>query len=126
MTSALILSTVADEPRVRDVDLATELGLAQPLNIRAFILRNMDELSAYGLVHSSREPYVSGRGRQGERTVFWLNRNQALLTCILSRTEKGRSIRAEVIAAGKQAVVRDPFGMAKQQRVEWVRSKSGD
>lgn len=93
--AALVLSTVENEARVRDVDLAAELGMARPTNIRKFIETHRDELESFGGLHAvNANPGLLG-GRP--TTEFHLNRNQALLTCILSGTPKGRQIRAEVI-----------------------------
>ena len=64
-------------------------------NIRGLILTHLDELEAYGGLPSARV----NPGAQGGRpsTAFYLNRHQALLICILSRTERAREVRAEVI-----------------------------
>jgi hypothetical protein len=80
------------------VDLATQLGMARPTNIRKFIETHRDELESFGQVARTEcsLPMPGGRGFK-TGTEYHLNRNQALLTCILSQTPAGREIRAEVI-----------------------------
>jgi hypothetical protein len=93
--NALTLTTVDNEPRILDTDLGERLGLARPTNIRGLILTSMEELEAYGGLHTAN----ANPGPTGGRptTAFFLNRQQALLICILSRTERAREVRAEVI-----------------------------
>jgi hypothetical protein len=71
--------------------------MARPTNIRKFIADHRTELECFGQVARTEcnLPMPGGRGFKAT-TEFHLNRNQALLTCILSRTPKGREIRAEV------------------------------
>ena len=101
MTALLSLSdlntTINHEPRVRDTRLGEALGMAQPLNIRATIAANLDELKGFGLVHAEREPIVSGKGRTQEATAFYLNEPQALLLCMFSRTERAAEVRKALI-----------------------------
>jgi len=93
----ITVQAIENEPRILDTDLAERLGMAQPLNIRQNIEKNRAELEGYGTVHAVRETFVSGNGAKKETTVFYLNEEQALLVCMLSRTEKAKAVRAEVI-----------------------------
>lgn len=70
--------------------------MAKPENIRTHVIKpNMAELAAFGVI--SRREKTSGPrgGRPG--TAYYLNEEQALLVCLLSRTEKAKQARAEVI-----------------------------
>ena len=85
----------AGGPRILDTDLAANLGMAKPENIRTHVIRpNMQELEAFGII-SRGETNTGKRGRPG--TAFYLNEEQALLVCLLSRTERAKAVRAEVI-----------------------------
>ncbi|AWN38724.1 hypothetical protein [Methylobacterium radiodurans] len=78
-----------------DTALAAQLGMTKPENIRTLIKDHMEELEAFGVV--CRRQITSGPkgGRPG--TAYYLNRQQALLICILSKTDKAKEVRAEVI-----------------------------
>lgn len=93
----LAIADVDGEPRILDTALAEQLGMAQPLNIRASIDRNREELQDYGPIHKRREMVSIGSGALREVTVNYLNREQALLLCILARTERARQARRHVI-----------------------------
>lgn len=96
MTQALITITpINDEPRVLDTDLAVALGMAKVENIRTDIIRaNIGELEQLGII-CRRQINTGKRGRPG--TAYYLTEEQALLVCLLSRTEQAKAIRAEVI-----------------------------
>lgn len=91
-----IITINNEEPRVLDTDLAEALGMAEPRFIRANIIEpNRQELEAYGsLIAKNLNPGKRG-GRPGRE--FYLNEEQALLVCLLSRTEKAKAVRAGVI-----------------------------
>lgn len=75
---ALTITVMENEARVLDTALAEHLGMSAVRNIRSDIIEpNRDELEAYGTLCSQRQ--------------------QALLVCILSKTEKAKAVRAEVI-----------------------------
>lgn len=70
--------------------------MAIPANIRKdLIAPNRTELEVFGVL--GKRPITSGPrgGRPG--TAFYLNEEQALLVCLLSRTERAKAVRAEVI-----------------------------
>ncbi|WP_324132347.1 hypothetical protein [Bosea sp. (in: a-proteobacteria)] len=78
-----------------DTDLAAALGMARRTNVRAVIEANREELEVFGgLLAAQANPGTAG-GRPG--TAYHLNEEQALLICMLSRTERAKQVRAEVI-----------------------------
>jgi hypothetical protein len=87
-------TTVNHEPRVRDLDVAERLGMADPHKIRPLIEANKTELESYGVISAQRAENT-GRGRPG--TEYWLNEAQALLLCTFSRTEKAAAVRRALI-----------------------------
>ena len=86
---------IDNEPRVRDVDLATWLGMLHPLNIRAVIAANRLELEMHGSFHLARENPGPLGGRPGR--AYYLNEGQALVLCALSRTAKAAEVRKALI-----------------------------
>lgn len=95
MTTALTVQTIENEGRVLDNDLASELGMSTPANIRKDqITPNHAELLGFGVLGS--RPITSGAlgGRPGR--TYYLNEEQALLVCMLARTPKAKEVRAEV------------------------------
>lgn len=66
--------------------------MARPRDIRANVIEpNRAELECYGELCVRR----TQTGRPA--STFYLNEEQALLVCLLSRTEKAKAVRAEVI-----------------------------
>lgn len=93
--TALTIHEHQGEPRVRDIDLAVSLGMAQPLNIRSTIKANLSELQGLGSIHAESE---NSEGRVGRPSVVYLlNEAQAVLLTFLAKTEKAKLVRAEVI-----------------------------
>ena len=93
MGDIITLTTINEEPRVLDTDLAEALGMAKPAMVRQnVILPNRAELEGFGPLGA-----VASKSRGQHFTVFYLNEEQALLVCLLSRTEKAKAVRAEVI-----------------------------
>lgn len=86
---------VGEEPRVLDTDLAAALGMARDRDIRPMIRDNVAELESFGILRAAAANSDGGRGRPG--TAYHLNEEQALLICMLSRTERAKQVRAEVI-----------------------------
>ena len=82
---------------LRDVDLGAKMGLAQPLDIRRTIVRNMAWLEDHGSIRSVREVIIAGKGAEREVTVYHLNQGQALSLCLLMRTAKARALHASVV-----------------------------
>jgi hypothetical protein len=95
MTTALTLTTINDEPRVLDTDLAIQLGMARPTNIRSVIEANREELEGFGGLHVEK----ANPGPQGGRPTeaFYLNEKQALLLCMFSRAATAKAVRAKAI-----------------------------
>jgi len=82
------ITTIDNEPRILDTDLAEALGIATPANIRKdLIAPNLEELEELGIL-GTRPINTGGRGRPG--MAFFLNRDQAILVCILSRTTRAK------------------------------------
>jgi hypothetical protein len=75
-------------PRVRDVDIGMQLGMAQPENIRHTIAKYAEDLSDFGVLTQR----VKTPGKLGGRTAkeYWLNRDQAIFVAGRSDTELGR------------------------------------
>jgi len=93
MTNALAITTVNDEARVLDTDLALSLGMLRPNMIRTnLIVPSRAELEGFGPLAC-----VASKSRGQEFTSYYLNEEQALLVCILSRTDKAKEVRASVI-----------------------------
>ena len=92
--------TVADlvpgdaEPRIKDLVLAERLGMADIHDIRRLIERNAAEMREYGPLFSGTVP-EKRRGRPSRH--YLLNEGQALAICMLARTPKAASVRAQVI-----------------------------
>lgn len=90
----IALRFVDEEPRVLDTDLAAALGMAQERSIRTIIKANSEELEGFGKLMAA--PTVSG-ARGPAANAFHLNEEQALVICMLSRTDRAKQVRAEVI-----------------------------
>lgn len=89
------LTVIDDEPRIRDLDLADRLGMADPHKIRTLIVSNIDELEMHGEVSARRAETSARGGRPGK--AYYLNEDQALVICALSRTPKAAQIRKLII-----------------------------
>jgi hypothetical protein len=95
MNNLITITPINNEPRVLDTDLAVSLGLTYPSNIRSVIRKNVEELEGFGCLHAASVNPGPNGGRPF--TAYYLNRQQALLVCILSRTTTARKVRAQVI-----------------------------
>ncbi len=84
---------MGNEPRVLDTDLAAALGMADIHKVRPLIKANISELELFGGLSALRAESSGGR----PATAYHLNEEQALLICMLSRTERAKQVRAEVI-----------------------------
>lgn len=94
----LVITPFDDEPRVLDTALAERLGMARPTNIRTNIIEaNLDELEGFGHVARAACNVAMPRGGYKTGMAYYLNEEQALLVCLLSRTERAKQVRAEVI-----------------------------
>ena len=87
------LDAIDGEPRVLDLILAEHLGFGRPRAVRQLIERSRTELESYGLIATR-----CGAYRNRQFTEYWLNEAQALLVCMLSRTERAAEVRRALIA----------------------------
>ena len=95
---------VGEEPRVLDTDLAAALGMSRDRDIRSMIRDNGSELESFGTLRAAAAKSTGGR----PGTAYHLNEEQALLICMLSRTE-----RAKQVASARDA------GAIDEARREW-------
>jgi hypothetical protein len=75
-------------PRVRDVDLGTKLGMAQPRDIRRVIEEHADFLKELGFLARRAQNHGGGKGRPA--LEYWLNKEQAQYVATQSKTELGK------------------------------------
>lgn len=95
MNTTLPIHIIEDEPRVLDTDLAASLGMKRADRIRDRVIApNRAEFDGLGNLPSA-VTNSGARGRPG--TAYYLNEEQALLVCMLSRTPQAKQVRAEVI-----------------------------
>ena len=87
------IDAVDGEPRIFDLVLAERLGFVRPRAVRQLIERSRTELESYGLIATR-----CGAYRNRQYTEYWLNETQALLVCVLSRTERAAEVRRVLIA----------------------------
>ena len=92
---ALTITPIDGEARILDTVLAEHLGMANIYKIRELIRGHAEELQSFGELSPQRGETSAKGGRPSE--AYYLNRQQALLICILSKTEKAKLVRAEVI-----------------------------
>ena len=93
----LPIHEIGGEPYVKDVDLGTWLGMAQPINIRQTIANNINELSEHESIHLVREMIVVGKGAKREVDVNYLTEDQVFQLTLWSRTPKGKEFRRLLI-----------------------------
>jgi len=89
------------EFRVLDIDVATALGLTRATNVRRVVANNLDEFKSHGEVCTRPVQTTDKGGRPAK--AYLLNEGQAVLLCILSRTEKAQEARRVVIETFLQA-----------------------
>ncbi|WGD31688.1 phage antirepressor KilAC domain-containing protein [Ancylobacter sp. WKF20] len=96
--NALTIANIDNEPRVLDTDLAEKLGMARPRDIRKdLIAPHRAELETFGVLRAVSAKSADPLGRGRPSIAYYLNEEQALLVCLLSRTERAKQVRAEVI-----------------------------
>jgi hypothetical protein len=71
--------------RIRDIDLAVYLGMAQPRNLRARIKRSIDALEEFGPIRRTTEVRPEGGADVEE---FWLNKKQAYFIVARGETKQ--------------------------------------
>lgn len=87
----------ADEPRIRDIDLAQRLGYQRPAKIRDLISAMIATGKLNGSEVFTEQGKTSARGgRPG--TVYWLNEAQALKAASKSETDAADKLLDEMIA----------------------------
>ena len=91
------LTVMANEPRVRDLDLADRLGMANPHDIRRLIRKNQPELEMHGPFSTASRMVRIGSGARRSVNEYWLNEPQAVLVCMFSRTPKAAEVRRQVV-----------------------------
>ena len=102
-----------------DLTVAERLGFTRPRSIRRLIERNRAELESYGPIATRRSAYHKELFDE-----FWLNESQALLVCLLSRTDKAAEVRHALIGVftawrrGKLARVDEPGVLTRAQQHE--------
>jgi hypothetical protein len=82
-------------PRVRDLDVASELELANVYDIRTLVQKHAEDLNDFGFLAATDNRDALGRGRKRKDgvesgTTYWLNKDQALFIVGRSTTAKGR------------------------------------
>ena len=87
------LDAIDGEPRILDLMVAERLGFTRPRAVRQLIERSKTELESYGFIATR-----CGAYRNRQFTEYWLNEAQALLVCVLSRTEEAAKVRRSLIA----------------------------
>ncbi len=75
-------------PRIRDVDLGRQLGLARPSDIRATIKAHIEILNGLGVL--GRRPQTPGKLGGRPTIEYWLNKEQALIVASKSETDVGK------------------------------------
>jgi hypothetical protein len=89
------LHEVEGEPRIKDLDLATRLGFADPRMIRCLITRYSPALAELGVSVIMTETSGSQGGRPSN--VHYLNRKQAIFITAKSETADATAITIEII-----------------------------
>ena len=85
----------AEEPRVRDLDIATRAGLARPRDVRRIIDQNWDELTAHGEIRVCALCAQTSGGRPGRE--YWLNEAQSAALIAMLRTPMARELRIALV-----------------------------
>lgn len=96
------LVEIDGEMKIRDLDLAERLEMKNPHDIRTLIKKNLDELQSFCPISAMPRKENVGLGLTRTVESFFLNEEQALLVCILSRTAKAKEVRRELIALYSQ------------------------
>lgn len=90
------------EPRIRDLDLAEELGFEHPHRIRSLIQRIAPKLAELGVLTTVVKTSGAKGGRPG--TEYWLNRKQALLVAVKSETPKALDMQVVIVRVFDAAI----------------------
>lgn len=93
----------AEEPRVRDIEIASRAAMKKPRAVREIIARNREELEAHGDLamrlskRRSKSPTNTGVEFEREVPEYWLNEGQAIALVALMRTDKARDLRIGLV-----------------------------
>lgn len=88
--------------RWRDLDIAEWLGFETPHKIRHLIDRHLKELRRHGVLSTLDETPDPTGGRPSQ--AYWINFQQALVVCTLSRTPRAEDVRTVMIQVFSQVV----------------------
>jgi len=106
-----------NEPRIRDLDLAERLGYDRPRKIRELIKRMIDSREITG-IHERPTAGRTSMPRGGEKEVatveYWLDEDQALLTCMRSDAPRAAEVRRVMIQVFREAIRQLDAQIAKQ------------
>jgi phage antirepressor YoqD-like protein len=94
-TSALVLTPIQGEPRMKDLDLAVRLGFERPRKIRDLIKANEDKLLKFGVCPAVGQTSGAQGGRPS--TEFYLSQKQAIFIGMKSETENAFEVQAEIV-----------------------------
>lgn len=89
------IEVLDEEPRILDTDLAERLGMSRPRDIRSNLISpNIEEFQALGNLRSLN----ANLGKRGRPALsYYLNEEQALLACVLSRSPNAPAVRRVLI-----------------------------
>lgn len=90
-----LLSEMAGEPRMRDLDLADRLQFSDPHKIRDLICRHERALKRFGEVSATVAETTAMGGRPGRS--YWLNRKQVLYLCAKSETPRAAEVTIAMV-----------------------------
>jgi predicted ArsR family transcriptional regulator len=83
--------------RCRDIDLGVMLGMAQPANVRATILKHAEELKEFGVLTQRVKTSSESGGRPTKE--YWLNKDQSIFVAGRSDTKRGRDTYKMLVKA---------------------------
>ncbi|MCP5196995.1 MAG: hypothetical protein H6974_09450 [Gammaproteobacteria bacterium] len=92
--TALTLTPINGEPRIRDLDLAERLGFERSAKIRDMIRRNEKKLLNFGILPTVGKIH-EGAGRP--TAEFYLNQKQAIFICMKSETDRAFDVQVEIV-----------------------------
>ena len=94
-TSALVLTPIQGEPRMKDLDLAVRLGFERPRSIRNLIKANLKKLNEFNVCYAVEQTSGELGGRPA--TEYYLNRKQAIFICMKSETDNAVDVQMEIV-----------------------------
>ena len=97
MNTNLTITTVENEARILDTELAEALGYEEPRAIRKLISRHEGALSALGTLARRRVPQLRSNGATHLIDTYYLNKAQAIFLTTQSGTSTAINITVQVI-----------------------------